>query len=787
MKKRRYFLTDFVRIFLMALLCFFLLAGCKPTPDDPPDDSDDPDPAQNGSVTPRDQTLLYLGENGRFSYRIVTTPAVQYDASMRILSLISEWKRNGFSGAQRADEAAAESTETEIVVGTGSTRAGCYIDAHTLGRDGWRVSVVGDRILIVGGSDAATARALDAFAQALVYSEGRDMITLPRNYTASYVPTYPLSDIRAGGVSLRDCTILTNMQDQEIYFSAIDFQNKVYTLTGIWIPMQALTEPADHPIYFRNTPDAGDTGFRAVITEEYMAVESAYSNMFRACYDKFAQNFFAGADVISHSVGYLHTERANVLYYSDFGAVGDGIANDYRAICQTHEVANRGGQPVRADAGKTYYIGPQDGNVACIRTNVDWGDAVFIVDDSVIDVEQRSSPIFIVDRNYRVEKLTAEKLEGFTLRKGQSNIGMTFDYESLLVLNWSGHKVYVRYGINENQGSNQKEVLLVDRNGHVDPTTPIIWDYDGMDSIEIYRIDERPLTISGGNFITYANAAPRRYTYYDRGIRVRRSNTVLTGIRHEVQREGNTGAPYRGFFYAENCNNVLFENLVMTGHKTYQLLTDTRNSMGTYDTGSGNANNVTWKGCTQTNNISDKTYWGVHASNFCKNLTMRDCVLSRFDAHQGMFNASVINTTLGQYLNCIGGGLLYCENVTRIGSYFIQLRGDYGSTWEGDVQLINCTLSASTTGNCYLFSGSYVAGWDFGYECFLPQNITVEAFRFQNAGSGRLNVFWSVPADAATDPVNPYRMPQTIRFRNMSRLPLAPNESAFSGVQVIVE
>ena len=47
-------------------------------------------------------------------------------------------------------------------------------------------------------------------------------------------------------------------------------------------------------------------------------------------------------------------KRGYVLY-SDFGAVGDGISEDYESLYNAHVFANEHGLDVRADNGKTYY------------------------------------------------------------------------------------------------------------------------------------------------------------------------------------------------------------------------------------------------------------------------------------------------------------------------------------------------------------------------------------------------------------------------------------------------
>ena len=76
-----------------------------------------------------------------------------------------------------------------------------------------------------------------------------------------------------------------------------------------------------------------------------------------------------------------------IVCYEDFGAVGDGITDDYDAISRAHAYANEHGLDVVTDSSKTYYIGDTsiDENTAkptvIIKTNVDFGKSHFIIDD----------------------------------------------------------------------------------------------------------------------------------------------------------------------------------------------------------------------------------------------------------------------------------------------------------------------------------------------------------------------------------------------------------------------
>ena len=82
--------------------------------------------------------------------------------------------------------------------------------------------------------------------------------------------------------------------------------------------------------------------------------------------------------------------------------------------------------------------------------------------------------------------------------------------------------------------------------------------------------------------------------------------------------------------------------------------------------------------CSQTNDINDNRYWGIFASNYSKNISFDNCILSRFDAHMGVYNATIRNSTLGYMgVNAIGSGNFLIENSTVRGRSFINLRPDY--------------------------------------------------------------------------------------------------------------
>jgi hypothetical protein len=176
---------------------------------------------------------------------------------------------------------------------------------------------------------------------------------------------------------------------------------------------------------------------------------------------------------------------------------------------------------------------------------------------------------------------------------------------------------------------------------------------------------------------------------------------------------------------------VTVQNTIFTGHKTYRTIGAAGKpvSMGTYDISLGRSLNVSFVNCSQTNDINDRTYWGLMGSNYCKNLVLDNCTFSRFDAHKGVANATVRNSTLGHMgINAIGSGVFTVENSTILGSRLINLRSDYGSTWQGEFIIRDCVFVPANGRpvTASLINGSYSGQHDFGYTCYMPERITIE-------------------------------------------------------------
>jgi hypothetical protein len=417
--------------------------------------------------------------------------------------------------------------------------------------------------------------------------------------------------------------------------------------------------------------------------------------------------------------------------YRDFGARGDGKTDDIDAIAAAHAFANQHRLRVKADEGATYYIGGK-ARTAVIRTNTDFGTAAFVIDDS--NVQNRNASVFVVSSS-----LQPFPLKGISsLKRNQGRIDASLPRQCLITVTDTNVKHYIRFGPNQNNGAAQTDIFIADKNGKVDMDAPIIWDFNQITHINALPIDEKPLTISGGRFTTIANKAESKYTYYSRNIAIKRSNVIVDRLEHRITGEGDQGAPYGGFLNISDCAYVTVKNTILTGHKTYSTIGAAGRpvSMGSYDISANRALNVSFINCSQTNDIDDRTYWGILGSNYCKNMLYDRCVFSRFDAHMGVANATIRNSTLGHMgINAIGSGRLTVENSTIRGNALINLRNDYGSTWQGELVIRNCVFvpAGGRRSSPSLISGSYSGQHDFGYTCYMPERIIIENLHIDDA------------------------------------------------------
>ncbi len=583
------------------------------------------------------------------------------------------------------------------------------------------------------------------------------------NYESPYI-VRPLEDITVNGTSVDEYSVIA--ADGDLYANAAEtLCDEIHKACGKNIDT---AESADKA--FIISQELYDTdSFSLKVENGNVYIKGSSKVGISRGITAFADEVLLGANgSYDFKDGYEYTKTfTDYVTYEEFGAKGDGKADDLDAIVKTHEYANENGLSILANETATYYIGGKN-KTAYIMTDTDWSTAKFIIDDT--NVENRSAWVFNIAPSQGSVNIT-DKVS--PLKIDATSIGTTLESKSLVVLTDSNVKRYIRKGLNQNSGSNQTDVILVDESGNISPDTPLIWDFDAITNAVAYPVDSETLTIKGGRFTTIANNAASEYNYYARGIVVRRSNTVIDGLYHDITNEGKTGSPYSAFVSLSCCADVTVKNSTFTGHKKYKTIGSAGSSvtMGTYDIGAASSVNAKFINCNQTNDITDTDYWGIAGTNYCKNLVYDGCVFSRFDAHQGVLNATVRNSVLGHHgIKLIGSGTALIENTTVLAEDFVDLRSDYGSTWNGELIIRNCEFYPTGVSS-HIIKAENSEDHDFGYTCYLPQRVEIDGLFVHRIGNNYLfNKVNEKHKSDSYDAAYPVVPPQEITVKNFDCL-----------------
>ena len=416
------------------------------------------------------------------------------------------------------------------------------------------------------------------------------------------------------------------------------------------------------------------------------------------------------------------------LTYEEFGAIGDGKNDDFAAIIACHEEANRTGLSVRALDGATYYIGGKDAH-AVIKTDVDFGKAKFVIDDRA--VERNASYVFSIESDFPTLDVQLPPI-----KKGQKHIDFPHEGNVFITAYNDNHKVYIRKGLNKSDGTATTDVFIVDKDGSIYPT--VNFDYPEVTRANMRCTDDKPITVTGGIFVTVANQQESFYRYLQRGFQVSRSHVTICGFEHYVEGELDHGAPYHGFIRSNYAYDLTIRDAVMTPRFIYYTASKIPGrdvSMGSYDLSFWSSIDVRCINIEQTIDILNNKYWGIYTSNFCKNLYLENCTFSRFDSHMGVTNATIKNCRLGhQGINLIGFGEFIVEDtlITNRVSSMIALRGDYGSTFEGNITIRNCEWH-NRSNRGVIVAENNEGDHDFGYDCYYGKNIKIEGLKIKLA------------------------------------------------------
>ncbi len=769
---------------------------------------------------------VWLVEDGVASFQFVVSSDLETESNKALETLIRDLKKLGVT-VEKVSESAESVKDVEVLVGTVKTRGEQYLfDKYSLGSK--VIKIVDSKVLITAGSDRELASAIEEFGEDILGLAGNpdelvNVVMTKEQVVEEIQSDYRITALKVNGVDMRGYTIAADTTVLYHNYAAKKLQSTIYEKTGYWLEI-VTPDRADKSIIIKGVAKADTVpeGFKASVNDKnQLVIETAYDNMLeRAIGDFLTAKVTSVTGEVNLTGSFVRTVSS--LTYEEFGAVGDGVTNDFEAIYKTHDKANEGGQKVYGTPGKTYYIeAPLINNQAVdivIKTDTDWKGAKFIIDDRKISQTDSTKAWGTVDiriaSDYAARELSkAQNEAAFNALVAQglnpdtrkidvkALLGEEYaknPYPVMLTISNTSHTIFRRRGYDSYTGMGMIDIVLLDKDGNIDPDTHFMWDYHDVTHITIRRVDDEPIIVQNAEFTTRAsqfncifvnkNGQKDDYApYLNRGLSVGRSNTTIRNIKHyvtdEIQwkdyvNEDNTikfvGSTYRGFYRTGGCTDVTYENCVMTGRRCY-LRPNGGGTGGTYDLTCGKANRVTFKNCTQSNfwvtvdpdtgdikaakkgdvgavlgmgyypgtdfrvildaNVaSGKTtgvsmHWGVANTSFSKNVAYIDSTLSRFDAHEGIYNGKIIGSTV-QTVALTGGGNFHIENTTIFpddeNPRAFGVRADYGSSFMGKITAKNLSIIAPAkdeNGNWvkhYIMQRDKYTNWYYGYIVTVP-------------------------------------------------------------------
>ncbi|MBQ9002307.1 MAG: leucine-rich repeat domain-containing protein [Eggerthellaceae bacterium] len=424
--------------------------------------------------------------------------------------------------------------------------------------------------------------------------------------------------------------------------------------------------------------------------------------------------------------------------YDDFGARHDGTYDDYIAMVQTHSFANwwlvehpevsPANFEVRATAGCTYHVfNPYDTHRYEVKTNVNWmGATIVIHDEDIENKPARHTHLFcartldggtayanrvVLDAGATAAKdatrpFTFNFTVGASLKAGDKlpaalveQFPAGFDRYIIEFYN-ADKKQHIRSGVNTNAGDDQYDGFIARADGTLEHD--IQWDFDHLTKVAILPVPKDTGYLRDGNFVTCGirsrsevpyyrgNGKP---IYYYRGFHLyQTANLEVSGMTHRLgapddytQAWDELSGSYYGLFELAHASDVTVHDCRMYARK------HTGTARSTYDIPWGYCVNLTFREMRDATGTDRDHRWSMISGHFGKNVLFDRCTTNSAGTHQTVYDFTVRDSEVCSVSLC-GQGTALFENVTvRDSQQFVNLRSDYGTTWNGELRIVNCT------------------------------------------------------------------------------------------------
>lgn len=416
--------------------------------------------------------------------------------------------------------------------------------------------------------------------------------------------------------------------------------------------------------------------------------------------------------------------KPETINYRIFGAKGDGINNDAVQIAKAHAYANEKNIPV-VNLGGEFWL--KEIVKINIQTDVNWGKTIFHIDERYNSLTNFRFEITSKNKPIDIELTDDDKKELLnSLKPGRSFVPILERYKNhFVVISDSNDRIAYRSGSRfQGQSKSREDFFYVEESGKI--IGEITWEFTNFTKLIAYPVDKNYQTVEGGVFYLSGDSPSSEKGYYKNGISISRSKTIVTNqwIGLEPGREDTiTINPRSGFYSFSNVYDITLENARLFPY--LQIRSSGRNvSSGTYGISMGRVLRSRFKNVVAE---GSREHWGIFGTNLNKDFRIEDCILNRVDVHYHCWNLFIIGSQIGDRgITVTGGGNLFIENSSCSGQNFINFRSDYGSKWDGDIKIKNCTFKVNYDQKDIAILKFSPQNFDYKYPIRFGKNILIE-------------------------------------------------------------
>lgn len=405
------------------------------------------------------------------------------------------------------------------------------------------------------------------------------------------------------------------------------------------------------------------------------------------------------------------TVQLKYVNYEMFRAEG---LTDTQIIQRTHEYANAHNIPVINATGE-YWLGDPE-NIP-IKTDVFWGKTQFHIDESKLKqwvrhfwVQEDAQPVMLDE----IE--TQSIIEDFNRHNRIVDVLKKYP-NSYLMYTENDTQVGKRY--NTNSFWNKNDFFYVSNYGKL--IGDYMWDSYGPGKITVTKLSTDILTVKGGTFVLNgSNGDVLDSVYLSPIIYSERSFVRFDDQTVQLADGANDEVinPISGFFGFNRSYDVEVNNSNVLPRK-YQGISGTYGIHANYIL-SLKLNGVVSQG--------DDTSWGVTGTNYIKDFEVINSEINRVDVHYKGWNVSILNSAVDS-VNLTGGGTLRIyDSKIKNKKYMVDFRSDYGSKWDGDIDIRDIELTiVNATGAYNLLNYSELnKDFDYGEDLILAKSVKME-------------------------------------------------------------